>query len=81
MSAIDGIKFTVISNCVASDLLSIEQDDYTEIIMKMKSLPRHNLESVLEILNMHVVGNISSKKKVNKHSTTSDFKIIKNNSL
>jgi len=81
MSAIDDIKFTVISNCVASDLLSIEQDDYTEIIMKMKSLPRRNLESVLEILNMHVVGNISSKKKVNKHSTTSDFKIIKNNSL
>lgn len=39
MSAIDDIKFTVISNCVASDLLSIEQDDYTEIIMMLGSKP------------------------------------------
>lgn len=63
MNIIDDIQFTVISNCVASDLQSIEQDNYEEIIKKLKSLPPRNQESVLEVLNLHIVRNMVNKKK------------------
>ena len=63
MNTMDDIKFTVISNCVTSDLQSLEQENYTDIIKKMKSLPLRNLESVLEILNLHVVRNIANENQ------------------
>ncbi len=58
---------TVILNCVASDLRSIEQNHYEDIIQKMKCLPIDNLESVLEILNMHVIHNTATTKKQNSN--------------
>lgn len=76
MNIIDDIQFTVISNCVAADLQSIEQGNYEEIIMKMKSLPLRNQESVLEVLNMHVVRNIANEKKTTKKKVRNDLQIM-----
>lgn len=76
MDIIDDIQFTVISNCVAADLQSAEQGNYEEIIKKMKSLPLRNQESVLEVLNMHVVRNISNEKKARKKKTGNGLQVM-----
>lgn len=81
MNIIDDIQFTVISNCVAADLQSIEQGNYEEIIKKMKSLPLRNQESVLEVLNMHVVRNISNEKKARKKKTSNGLQVTQQKSF
>lgn len=76
MNILDDIKITVIANCVASDIHAIEHDDYSEIIMKLKSLSPRNLESVLEILNMHVVQNIADKKKNKRQKGDHNLRVV-----
>ena len=79
MNTTEDMKFLVILNCVKSDLQSIDQGNYDDIIQKMKSLPTRNLESVLEVLNLHVVHNMAgaNEKKPKKPRTkNNDLKII-----
>lgn len=76
MNILDDIKITVIANCVASDLHAIEHDDYSEIIMKLKSLSPYSLESVLEILNMHVVQNMTDKKKTKSQKNEHNLRVV-----
>lgn len=76
MNIIDDIQFTVISNCVVADLQSIEQGNYEGIITKLKSLPLRNQESVLDVLNMHVVRNMANEKKTDKKKIRNNLQIM-----
>ena len=70
------IKFTIIFNCVQSDLQSIEKDNYDDIILKMQSLPLDKLESVLELLNMHVVSSMTHKESTKKIIPHNGFRMV-----